>query len=78
MAPAETMGAEAGPDGRMRCWWCLGAPEHIDYHDHVWGRPMHGERELFEMLTLESFQSGLSTHFSISRCWTAIGGAGRM
>jgi DNA-3-methyladenine glycosylase I len=54
------MGAEPGPDGRMRCWWCLGGPEYIDYHDHVWGRSMHGEQELFEMLTLESFQSGLS------------------
>ena len=43
-----------------RCWWCLGAPEYIAYHDEVWGRPMHGERELFEMLVLESFQSGLS------------------
>ena len=54
------MGVEPGPDGRPRCWWCLGAPEYVEYHDRVWGRPMHGERELFEMLTLESFQSGLS------------------
>jgi len=54
------MGVADGPDGRTRCWWCLGAPEYIAYHDAVWGRPMHGERELFEMLTLESFQSGLS------------------
>jgi DNA-3-methyladenine glycosylase I len=54
------MGVEAGPDGRVRCAWCLAAPEYIDYHDQVWGRPIHGERELFEMLTLESFQSGLS------------------
>jgi DNA-3-methyladenine glycosylase I len=54
------MGVEKGADGRMRCWWCLGAPEYIQYHDRVWGRPMHGDRELFEMLTLESFQSGLS------------------
>jgi DNA-3-methyladenine glycosylase I len=54
------MGVEAGPDGRVRCWWCLGAPEYVEYHDRVWGRPMHGERELFEMLVLESFQSGLS------------------
>jgi DNA-3-methyladenine glycosylase I len=60
MAATETMGLEQGPDGRARCWWCLGAPEYIDYHDRIWGRPMHGERELFEMLTLESFQSGLS------------------
>jgi DNA-3-methyladenine glycosylase I len=57
---AGSMGVDAGPDGRMRCWWCLGAPEYIEYHDSVWGRPMHGDRELFEMLVLESFQSGLS------------------
>jgi DNA-3-methyladenine glycosylase I len=57
---AGSMGVEAGPDGRLRCWWCLGAPEYIEYHDSVWGRPMHGDRELFEMLVLESFQSGLS------------------
>ena len=55
-----SMGVEAGPDGRLRCWWCLGAPEYIEYHDSVWGRPIHGDRELFEMLVLESFQSGLS------------------
>ena len=54
------MGVAAGPDGRPRCWWSLDAPELLVYHDVVWGRPMHGERELFEMLTLESFQSGLS------------------
>jgi DNA-3-methyladenine glycosylase I len=40
-----------GEDGRMRCSWCLGAPEYVEYHDRVWGRPMHGERELFEILT---------------------------
>ena len=54
------MGVEAGPDGRLRCWWGLGAPEYLDYHDRIWGRPMHDDRELFEMLVLESFQSGLS------------------
>ena len=53
-------GVETGPDGLARCWWCLGSPEYVAYHDEVWGRPMHGERELFEMLTLELFQSGLS------------------
>ena len=55
-----SMGVEAGPDGRARCWWCLGAADYIDYHDRVWGRPMHDDRELFETLVLESFQSGLS------------------
>ena len=54
------IGVENGPDGLPRCSWCLGAPEYITYHDEVWGKPMHGERELFEMLVLESFQSGLS------------------
>ncbi|MGZ8476391.1 MAG: DNA-3-methyladenine glycosylase I [Candidatus Limnocylindria bacterium] len=49
-----------GPDGRARCWWCLGSAEYVAYHDEVWGRPMHGESSLFEMLTLELFQSGLS------------------
>jgi len=55
-----SMGVEAGSDGRARCWWCLGAPEYVAYHDEVWGRPMRDDRELFEMLVLESFQSGLS------------------
>jgi DNA-3-methyladenine glycosylase I len=54
------MGIGPGPDGLDRCWWCLGAPEYVDYHDRLWGRPIHDERLLFEMLTLESFQSGLS------------------
>lgn len=53
-------GVEDGPDGRRRCWWCLNAPEKLDYHDRVWGRPMHDDRALFEMLVLESSQSGLS------------------
>jgi DNA-3-methyladenine glycosylase I len=57
---ASSMGVEGGADGRPRCWWCLGAPEYVDYHDRIWGRPMHDDRELFEMLVLESFQSGLS------------------
>ena len=53
-------GLEEGPDGRPRCAWGLSAPEYIDYHDTEWGRPVHGENELYERLTLEAFQSGLS------------------
>src|SRR3954465_1787624 len=53
-------GAEPGPDGKLRCPWALGTPDYIDYHDSEWGRPLHGEAELFERLTLEAFQSGLS------------------
>lgn len=55
-----TMGVEPGPDGEPRCWWCLGSEDLITYHDKEWGRPLHGEAELFERLTLEAFQSGLS------------------
>jgi DNA-3-methyladenine glycosylase I len=51
---------EPGPDGKPRCWWALSTEDYIDYHDQEWGRPLHGERELFERLTLEAFQSGLS------------------
>jgi DNA-3-methyladenine glycosylase I len=49
-----------GPDGKPRCPWALGTPDYLDYHDFEWGRPLHGEVELFERLTLEAFQSGLS------------------
>jgi DNA-3-methyladenine glycosylase I len=57
---AEEFGVEPGSDGRLRCWWCLGADDLLGYHDGEWGRPLHGEAELFERLTLEAFQSGLS------------------
>ena len=53
-------GVEPGPDGRARCWWCLGAPEYLAYHDEEWGRPSRDDTHLFELLTLEAFQSGLS------------------
>ncbi|WP_026555608.1 DNA-3-methyladenine glycosylase I [Arthrobacter sp. 35W] len=51
-----------GADGRARCAWAGMAdnPDYEHYHDHEWGRPAHGEREFFERLTLEAFQSGLS------------------
>jgi DNA-3-methyladenine glycosylase I len=57
---SESTGVEPGPDGKPRCWWALSSPEYVEYHDDVWGRPLHGEPELFERLTLEAFQSGLS------------------
>jgi DNA-3-methyladenine glycosylase I len=53
-------GAEEGPDGKPRCPWGFSTPEYVDYHDTEWGRPLHGETELFERLILEAFQSGLS------------------
>src|SRR2546421_6833032 len=59
-AVATDFGIEAGPDGKPRCRWAIGAPEYLDYHDSEWGRPLHGETELYERLALEAFQSGLS------------------
>jgi DNA-3-methyladenine glycosylase I len=53
-------GPVAGPDGRMRCPWGLSAPEYFTYHDEEWGRPVRDDREMFERLCLEAFQSGLS------------------
>jgi DNA-3-methyladenine glycosylase I len=49
-----------GPDGRPRCWWAVGSPEYTAYHDDEWGRPVTDDRGLYEKLTLEAFQSGLS------------------
>ncbi|GAA0606495.1 DNA-3-methyladenine glycosylase I [Sporichthya brevicatena] len=53
-------GAVAGPDGRRRCPWGLSAPDYVAYHDTEWGRTVHGDDRLYERLTLEAFQSGLS------------------
>jgi DNA-3-methyladenine glycosylase I len=49
-----------GADGLRRCAWAGSTPDYLDYHDHEWGTPVHGETPLFERLTLEAFQSGLS------------------
>lgn len=49
-----------GSDGKSRCRWCGAAPEFLAYHDTEWGFPVSDDHRLFEKLTLESFQSGLS------------------
>lgn len=49
-----------GPDGKPRCRWCGDAPEFLQYHDTEWGFPVSDDRRLFEKLSLEGFQSGLS------------------
>lgn len=49
-----------GPDGKIRCGWCAAAPEFLAYHDTEWGFPVSDDHRLFEKLSLESFQSGLS------------------
>ncbi|MFF8193967.1 DNA-3-methyladenine glycosylase I [Streptomyces bobili] len=52
--------ALAGPDGAPRCPWALSTADYVTYHDEEWGRPVHGDEALFERLSLEAFQSGLS------------------
>ncbi|MGD9865812.1 MAG: DNA-3-methyladenine glycosylase I [Pseudodonghicola sp.] len=47
-------------DGKPRCLWCAASPDYIAYHDHEWGYPVDDDRRLFEKLSLEGFQSGLS------------------
>ena len=53
-------GAVPGPDGRLRCPWAVGSAEYLAYHDEEWGRPVRDDAGLFERLSLEAFQSGLS------------------
>lgn len=53
-------GVQPGPDGRLRCSWCIGVDAFLPYHDHEWGFPVADDRRLFEKLCLETFQSGLS------------------
>jgi DNA-3-methyladenine glycosylase I len=52
-------------DGLIRCSWAVGRPGpdfdlYRDYHDEEWGRPLRGRVSLFERMSLEAFQSGLS------------------
>jgi DNA-3-methyladenine glycosylase I len=49
-----------GPDDKKRCQWSAAAPEFLKYHDTEWGFPVRDDIRLFEKLSLESFQSGLS------------------
>lgn len=43
-----------------RCEWVTSDSIYIHYHDHEWGRPVHNDQKLFEILTLEGAQAGLS------------------
>ncbi|MET4428322.1 DNA-3-methyladenine glycosylase I [Mycolicibacterium sp. 624] len=62
-------GSVAGGDGRVRCGWAdfsgprWETPDSVlyrTYHDTEWGTPLRDSRDLFERMTLEAFQSGLS------------------
>ena len=59
-APLHRRSTVLGDDGRMRCAWSGTDPEYRRYHDDEWGYPLHGDRPLFEKISLEAFQAGLS------------------
>lgn len=50
----------SGTDGKPRCGWATADPLYEKYHDREWGRPLRDDRALFELLTLEGCQAGLS------------------
>ena len=54
------MTAVLADDGLARCGWAGNDEEYRRYHDEEWGFPLHGDRALFEKLSLEGFQAGLS------------------
>ena len=53
-------GVVIGADGLARCPWGASAPDYLPYHDKEWGKALHGDAALFERVSLEAFQSGLS------------------
>ena len=52
--------AVVGEDGLGRCPWAVTHPANLHYHDTEWGMPVRGEQALFERISLEAFQAGLS------------------
>lgn len=52
--------SNVGVDGVTRCSWGNGTSDYMSYHDDEWGRPVDDDNRLFEKLSLEGFQSGLS------------------
>ncbi|HEY3905719.1 MAG TPA: DNA-3-methyladenine glycosylase I [Streptosporangiaceae bacterium] len=57
---SEGSAAVAGADGQSRCPWGLAPPDILAYHDEEWGKPVTDDVGIFERLSLEGFQSGLS------------------
>jgi DNA-3-methyladenine glycosylase I len=52
--------ALVGEDGLRRCPWALSTPDYVAYHDEEWGQALTTNNAMFERMTLEGFQSGLS------------------
>lgn len=53
-------GLQRDPQGIVRCWWCGTDELYVRYHDAEWGTPVVDDIRLFEKLSLEGFQAGLS------------------
>ena len=71
-AKSETSGlsesSAANAAETQRCQWIAGQPDYyVDYHDTIWGKPTHDDRELFKWLILESFHVGLSWQLVLSK-----------
>lgn len=45
---------------KIRCNWCLGDQQMMDYHDTEWGVPVYDDKKHFEFIVLDTFQAGLS------------------
>ncbi len=60
MTDPATAGVVLGDDGLRRCPWGDSPQDYRRYHDTEWGRPIRGDDPLFERLSLEAFQAGLS------------------
>ena len=60
MAESSPASVVVGDDGIARCAWGAQPQDYRNYHDTEWGTPVRGERALYERITLEAFQSGLS------------------
>ena len=52
---------------KIRCSWCEKDDLYRDYHDREWGIPVYEDQKLFEFLTLETFQAGLSWYMILKK-----------
>lgn len=52
---------------KIRCHWCLKDALYMQYHDEEWGKPLHDDQQLFELLCLEGAQAGLSWYTILAK-----------
>lgn len=60
MTAVPDTGARPGPDGQLRCHWALATRDEREYHDAEWGHVVRDDQGMFERISLEGFQAGLS------------------